>query len=267
MKKKIEIRIADPAGNVTVFVETRFEREHYAGVATQLLEKYKEAEQVAFVQDKPFCGRPLGKMEMCGLEFCGNASRSFALMIAKENGIKGETVVPVDVSGTNEILDVVVNTETDFTKIKMPNPVRVIDYEFQGEKHTAVDFGGIFHVIMKNVKLDMDLFEAIKNDVNQKFDPPAMGVMFWDEAQGKIDPIVYVKDVDTTYHEGSCGSGTTALSCAMGLEKGEGEHHFTIVQPAGTIDSSVIIKNGEVNKVFIEGPVSISDVIETEIEI
>ena len=94
-----------------------------------------------------------------------------------------------------------------------------------------------------------------------------MGVMFFSEKDSKLNPIVYVKDIDTTYHEGSCGSGTTALSCALGLEKGEGTHHLTVIQPAGTIDSSVVIENGKIKEVFIEGPVSLSDIMETEIDL
>lgn len=267
IKKKIDIQIANPAGNITVFVRTRAERDDYTKIATQILEQFKEAEQVAFIKEKPSSIDAFGRMEMSGLEFCGNASRTFALLMAQDNGLKGELKIPVEVSGIDEILNVTVNTETNFTRIKMPNPLSVIDYEYEGIKSKAVDFGGIFHVILKNIDLDMNLFEKIRDDVNQKFNPPAMGVMFWDENNRKLKPVVYVKDIDTTYLEGSCGSGTTALSCAMGLERADGEHHFTVMQPAGTIDSSVVIEDGKVKEVFIEGPVSLSNVIETEIEI
>lgn len=267
IKKKIDIQIANPAGNITVFVRSRTEKDDYASIATQILNQYREAEQVAFIKEKPFKREAFGRMEMSGLEFCGNASRTFALLVAQDNGLKGELKIPVEVSGIDEILNVTVNTETNFTRIKMPNPLSVIDYEYEGIKSKAVDFGGIFHVILKNIDLDMNLFEKIRDDVNQKFNPPAMGVMFFSEESSKLDPIVYVKDIDTTYHEGSCGSGTTALSCALGLEKGEGTHQFTVIQPAGTIDSSVVIEDGKVKEVFIEGPVSLSNVIETEIEI
>ena len=37
MKRKINIIVADPAGNITIFVKDRFGREDYQNVATQLL--------------------------------------------------------------------------------------------------------------------------------------------------------------------------------------------------------------------------------------
>ena len=80
MKKKIKIIVADPAGNITIFVKDHFDRSEYTQVARQLLEmKELRGEQVAFILDTSSCGRAQGKMEMCGLEFCGNASRSFLL--------------------------------------------------------------------------------------------------------------------------------------------------------------------------------------------
>ena len=80
-------------------------------------------------------------------------------------------------------------------------------------------------------------------------------------------PVVYVKDVDTTYFEGSCGSGTTACAAAFGLEKGEGTYRFVFPQPAGTIESTVVIAGGKVDRVFIEGLVGISPEMEKEIEL
>ena len=38
---KVKIRVADPAGNITIFVMTPLERSQYAEAANQLLEKKK----------------------------------------------------------------------------------------------------------------------------------------------------------------------------------------------------------------------------------
>ena len=94
-----------------------------------------------------------------------------------------------------------------------------------------------------------------------------MGVMFWDEKTETLAPVVYVKDVDTTYFEGSCGSGSTATATCFGLAKGDGEHHMPIPQPAGTIDTTCIVKDGFATEVYIEGPVGLTDDIEVEVEI
>ena len=77
-------------------------------------------------------------------------------------GIEGEGKVFVDASGCSEILTVGVNTETGFTKIKMPLPVSMSEFDLSKlpiddlkanpmaemilRRATAIDFGGIVHI-------------------------------------------------------------------------------------------------------------------------
>ncbi len=300
MKKKINIIIANPAGNVTIFVKDKFERSKYQDVAKQLLDmKQFGGEQVAFILETPACGRADGKVEMCGLEFCGNASRAFGLIKAKEMGISGEGKIFVDVSGCNEILSIDVNTKTGYTKVKMPNPLKMTKIDLRelqigddvqnlmGNSSTQsisalkdslapenslsntilVDLGGIMHVIVQGIEASKTTFDIIKNFVMKKFNPPAMGVMFYNSKDSSLIPVVYVKDVDTTYFEGSCGSGVTACGGALGISLGDGIHRFTFKQPGGIIDSAVEIAKGEIKSIYIEGKVELSEEIEVEIEI
>ena len=267
IRKKINITVADPAGNITIFVKDRFDRRHYPEVANQLLDmKELKGEQVAYIIDLE--GKEgLPKMEMCGLEFCGNASRSFALLSAKARGLRGDSKVTVDVSGSDEPLDVEINTDSNYTKIRMPRALRVFDEEIFGVPAQIADYGGIMHVIVRNIKATEETFNKYKDYINDKYNPPAMGVMFWDEETETLAPVVYVKDVDTTYFEGSCGSGSTAAATCFGLSDGEGEHHYSLPQPAGTIDTTAIVENGIATEVYIEGPVGLTDDIEVEVEI
>ena len=292
MKKKIKIIVADPAGNITIFVKDSFDRSQYPQVSRQLLEmKELRGEQVAFILDTPSCGRAEGKMEMCGLEFCGNASRSFGLIKARELGIEGEGSVFVDVSGCDEILTIDVNTESSYTKVKMPNPVRLSKIDLSslaiddaayagdaagsGDAVPAVDFGGILHVILRGIPATEKNFAAIKDLIMAKYNPPALGVMFCSSDIKKdggasicaMTPVVYVKDVDTTYFEGSCGSGTTACAASFGLDQGDGIHHFVFRQPEGTIEATAHISEGRVEKVYIEGTVELSEEKEVEIDV
>ena len=81
MKKNIRVRVADASGNITIFVLDKFQRNQYQDIATQLLSmEALGGEQVAFVTGK-------NSMDMCGLEFCGNASLSLAAWLAKEKGL------------------------------------------------------------------------------------------------------------------------------------------------------------------------------------
>lgn len=305
MKKNIKITVANPAGNKTIFVHDKFERADYAKVAEQLLEMEEfAAEQVAFILDVPECGRAEGRMEMCGLEFCGNATRTFGLMVARQLGISGDGKVFVDVSGVDEILTVEVNTDTNYTKVKMPAYIDMKRFDLSGifdmtgsyesagapgiapgtaaaetaardtaardatlKSVKAVDFGGILHLIIPDVSANLENFERVKKFVYDRFNPPAMGAMFYDTKNETLAPVVYVKDVDSTYFEGSCASGTASCAIAFGFEKPDGDYTFTFPQPAGTIDASVEVRDGKVQNVYIEGPVEIDDPAEVMIEI
>lgn len=304
MKKSIKITVANPAGNKTIFVHDKFERADYAKVAEQLLAMEEfAAEQVAFVLDVPECGRAEGRMEMCGLEFCGNATRTFGLMVAKEMGISGDGKVFVDVSGVDEILTVEVDTDTNYTKVKMPAYIDIKRFDLSSIFDTdggsendsapdrttvasvrdtvatertsesalksvkAVDFGGILHLIIPDIPAYLENFEHVKKFVYDRFNPPAMGAMFYDTKNETLAPVVYVKDVDSTYFEGSCASGTAACAIAFGSEKPDGDYTFTFPQPAGTINASVEVRGGKVQNVYIEGPVEIDDPAEVMIEI
>ena len=265
MRKNIKIRVADPAGNITIFVLDPFERSKYQTVATQLLAmKEFHAEQVAFIKNAD-------TMEMCGLEFCGNASRSFALISAWNKGITGQASVTVNVSGSEKPLDVEIDTSTNYTKIKMPSPLSVTRISgcpmAAANGSVLVDLGGIIHVIIHDAQATKENFDILKDFVNKKYDPPAMGVMFYDDAKKVLVPVVYVKDVDTTYFEGSCGSGSTAMAMALSQGLPDGIHSFPLSQPAGDITATTEISGGKLQAVYIEGPVKISEPINVEIEI
>lgn len=286
MKKKIKIVTADPAGNITIFADEPFPRSEYQRVASQLLAMPElHGEQVAFIQKAPACGRADGKMEMCGLEFCGNASRSFGLLLAKRGGLQGKGRIFVDVSGCNEILTIEVDTERNYTKVKMPNPREIRTFDLRelfaepefcpGEVARpedlsavrGVDFGGILHLILKDIPATESNFAVLRRAVYAECDPPAMGVMFCNTGERTLIPVVYVKDVDTTYFEGSCGSGSTACAIAFSMNRPDGTYTYTFPQPAGTIASTVVKTGGSVEKVFIEGTVQLSEPMEVEIEL
>ena len=276
MKKEIEIIVANPAGNVTIFVRQPFRKNEYSKVAKQLLSMEElNGEQVAYILSDAEC-KPEPKenptaahaqtyaMEMCGLEFCGNATRSFALLVARQLGVSGETSVNVKVSGSDEVLPVTVDTTSGFTKVRMPNPHRIIPFSpIENVNGTLVDFGGIMHFVLDGADADAEFFEKIKEKIYQEFDPPAFGVMFCHGGKGVecktklMEPVVYVKNVDTTYFEGSCASGTTA--CGAALVKGEkdGIYTFTFKQPAGTLSSTIVVEKGALTEIFIEGLVEI----------
>lgn len=281
MYKKLDIQIADPSGNITIFVRTPVERKHYQQVAGQLLaEEDYGAEQVAFIlqgslsSQNPSADGIDGSMEMCGLEFCGNASRAFGLMLASEAGETGHVTKRIRVSGCDAPLTVELDMETSRAKIRMPNPLFC---EVQGTR-TVVDLGGILHIIVEAPKTEGSsteeqqaemerTFGKIRSEVYRTMDPPALGVMFWNSAEKKLTPVVYVKDVETVYFEGSCGSGTTACAAAFSMGKPDGTYSWSIPQPAGVIDVTAEVKDGRARAIYIDSQVKLGEIITTEVEI
>lgn len=264
MKKKIDIIVANPSGNITIFVKTPVPRSEYQTVASQLLSMEElKGEQVAFILQNPQLEGIDGSMEMCGLEFCGNASRSFGLILAQEAGECGIAEMKVLVSGCEEPLTVELDMDMNGAKIRMPNPISCE----KKKECTIVDFGGIMHIIVEDLPATKEIFDMMKDRIYEQLDPPAMGVMFWDTAEKKLTPVVYVKDVDTTYFEGSCGSGTTAMAAAFSMGREDGTYSWSIPQPEGTIDATAVVKDGRAVEIYIDSPVDVKPLQTVEVEI
>jgi diaminopimelate epimerase len=82
-----------------------------------------------------------------------------------------------------------------------------------------------------------------------------------------MTPVVYVRDVNTVYHEGSCGSGTVALAVSLSKATKYGDSFYNIKQPSGSIESIVHMDDGKPTSVTIGGPVSLSEDIILNINI
>lgn len=68
--------ILDPTGNITAIVESPVETSLQVEVATELMSRHPEVEQVGFISYDPF-----PSLRMAGGEFCGNASMCAAALI------------------------------------------------------------------------------------------------------------------------------------------------------------------------------------------
>lgn len=281
MTRKIDLIVFDPAGNTTLMVLTPVQKEEYAEVAKKLLEidfgpdcSWRDVaygEQVSYVLegDAP-------RMDMCGLEFCGNASRSYAyyrVMFLGEGEDLGDgrKKIQVHVSGCDTPLTAVVDPAKRDSVIQMPLPteVRMIDTApagIEGE-YPFVLFDGISHLVVKGEEPDADKFARIKEYFYREIDPgmDAFGVMFINEEKDLMSPVVYVRDVDTTYFEGSCASGTAAASVAKSVEEPDGTYEFVFRQPDGTLNSAVTKREGTFTEVKLGGIIETTEILHVEI--
>jgi diaminopimelate epimerase len=262
-----EIVIADPAGNITVFVLDRVESpERRAALSGAILaDPLLKAEQAGFVIP-PAAGGGLWRLEMMGGEFCGNAARSFGLFAAGEEGLTGKVSIPVSVSGAERPVTVNLDVEKGWTEAEISRPLALESLEYSGAILPVVVFEGITHVIAPGFRPSETSFKKIMESLERKYaagllpagGEAATGVLFYDAGSRFMTPAVYVRAAGTLVFESSCGSGSAALGVweSRGLSDGEGS--LSVAQPGGVIGVRVRKTKGRVDAVLIGGAVSLS---------
>ena len=249
---KLKVLRADPAGNITLFVLSPVDRADYPAVANRLMALPEfAAEQVGFIHD--------GRMDMEAGEFCGNASRAYGMLVARQQGITGE--VQVEVSGCNHPLSVFV-TETS-ASCEMPLPLWVRRVSVKDKPCTLVHLGGIAHLIAENVTPSETFFAEAEPVFREMPGLEAYGVIFLDGENMK--PLVKVPATDTLFWEGSCGSGTLAAQIARSEGQPDGVYRGAFIQPAGVVTAEVTRRGGEIVSAKIGGPVTLDEPMEIEI--
>lgn len=256
-----DIILANPAGNITAIVLNEdVKKENYIEISNKLMElKQYNIEQVGFVK-KPLMGG-YSRLEMMGGEFCGNATRSFGLYLAQLKGEFDDVKTEVEVSGCSDLLIVETNLKNKYAKTQMPIPLNILEITLSdGKKINVVEFEGIFHAICWK-DLNDNLYDSIKEVIYEKYNPEAMGVMFFNKDSIEITPIVFVKETNSKVFEQSCGSGSIAASVYLAKDNNDGIYSYNIKNPGGIIEVILHKLNGEFTKAFIGGTVELSEII------
>ena len=256
---KLTVVRADPAGNITLFVRTIVDKSQYGAVGEKLLllPQFK-AEQAGFACED-------GRLEMAGGEFCGNATRAFGLLTAKERGLVGKHRLTLSVSGCEKAVGVDVDTEAGTARAEMPLPL-FARRETVGNVHgTLVHLGGIAHFVVDGVTPSEAFFAEAEPLFLSLGALDAYGVIFLDGA--RMTPLVKVPATKAFIWEGSCGSGSLAAAIAQSVEIADGVFERDYVQPAGVIRVTVERRGGEVTAAYIGGSVTLDQPVEVEIEL
>lgn len=204
------------------------------------------AEQAGFLvlDDKRF--------EMAGGEFCGNATRSAAILFSEASAVKD---VSFTVSGFDGTVTASVEQRSASTyDVRCVFPGMRTDVKHvmldDGQEADIVDLGGIVHVVIEgSFPSDPSTYSAVHRAITDKFklgEREAVGVIWFEKSQDAIlmHPVVWVKAVDTFYYESSCGSGTIAVGRVTGVP--------SIVQPTGKTISAEITEDAVVLKSEME---------------
>ena len=247
--------LADPSGNTTAFVLSPVEPARYGAVARRVMDALS-AEQVAFVHD--------GRMDMMGGEFCGNASRSFALWQAY-HAPDGRSLLPgaprqetVAVSGAEHPLTVTLSAEPSgffHAAIRMPLPRRVLPLaESPLGVCTLVEYPGISHLVLENaIPTDGDVSHARALLTEHGAEDGCFGLLYL--SGSTMRPLVYVRETDTLIWESSCASGTCAAAAARALAAGR-SLELVLNQPGGSLSATAELQNGALTALLLDGPVT-----------
>ncbi|ATW23543.1 diaminopimelate epimerase [Candidatus Formimonas warabiya] len=268
---KLHFLKVNPSGNTTVFVLDPIPREQYAKVAGKIMQQCcVGAEQVGFIGEATIL-YAVGRMDMAGGEFCGNASRSFAAWMAlkDETGLdvhnfrEVERKVIIEVSGYKGTLEASLgNLDADnkcIASVSMPIPKRILrgtDRYFG--RYSLVIFEGISHLILwgRDPK-DGDIQAAQAFLAAQGADFSSFGIMYYSYETNFMRPVVYINAAQTLVWENSCGSGSCALAASLADQQQAGISALTLHQPGGDLTVDVVWEQG-IKDIVLSGVVEIT---------
>jgi len=248
---RYEVIEMSPGGNNTALVRSQFVPLSLDKkiINDALIQNGNAIEQVGFMTISDGALR----LDMAGGEFCGNATRSAAYLSL--NGEPGE--LEMSVSGVSEKIRAGVTSSGDaYARVPVNLSLEQITVT---DKGLIVPMEGITHYVIQG--------NADSNDPEEKKQQamsllkaqglskgPAAGVIWANN--DVIDPVVYVRDVDTCFNETACGSGTMALAIARISANQKIDGPMRVQQPSGGfIDVSVEVEDNIVRYATISGPV------------
>jgi len=273
---KLNFIKANPTENMTVFVFDQVPRSMYMEIAKQIMDYSNiHAEQVGFIEKtSPDKGEACVRLHMMGGEFCVNATRALAAILVQREHCKiqkkeGKFIVPLEVSGSDEIIFCEVepnNKNNDMSSsistAKIPSPKRIQDFTitYKNVIHegSLVEFSGITHLIVDSKGIDSkeEFFINVKKNLRH-LDSEALGVMFFNEEESYMDPLVYVKSTESVIWERGCGSGTAALGTVLShrLKK---NIDMVVKQPGGDLEVVTEWKENKISNIYLKGVVDIT---------
>ncbi|MEI7631961.1 MAG: GNAT family N-acetyltransferase [bacterium] len=204
-------------------------------------------EQCCFVTkaSDPDC---IGKVEMFGGEFCGNATRSVIQLLTGGKDYVGK----IESSGVDFPLNFEVKDR--IISVEMPLPRNDEENVYLIDEGIFVRLDGIVHMVVNDTRIQAsNTPRKMLIELREKYNlnsEPAVGVCFFNEVTEKADFAVWVRDVDTIFDETACGSGTSCIGVAMSFLRKD-DVNINVIQPSG---KGIITKahfNPDIDKVSL----------------
>jgi histidine racemase len=203
-----------------------------------------EIEQGGFIEI-PTQPDAQARLAMAGGEFCGNATRAFAALLAQDflgnrklralvdycgfhlNKARTTISFNVEVSGVSKCLPVLVDYSNEYmvtteVPVIQSSPLFTLRELLQGIAAEVVQLEGITHILINEERLEFpaESWEYVAKTIIAEcndIDAPAIGVIWYRRTEQGVfmNPVVYVRSINTLFYETSCGSGATALAVRL----------------------------------------------------
>lgn len=259
--KSLNYKILNPGGNKTaIVIGNKYSNEDKKKINDKILKENPDVEQVGFISKKE------NKLEMAGGEFCMNATRCAIWEYLKGN--LGE--IELNVSGCKEKISGGITKEKE-VYVNMQINKKMSDIIEKNSKLNFVKLDGILLAIIdeenskeyiEELKKDEEKAKSKLKEIMQTFETyeKALGIILLEKEKSKtkINPIIWVKTIDTLYYETACGSGS--LATAIYKNYIEGIENLEIMQPSGYSININLNKKQE----YIENAIITGKVIEEE---
>lgn len=253
---KIKYKILNPGGNQTALIDgCEYTANQKKLINKMIMEKYSQVEQVGFFDNK------INRLQMASGEFCMNATRCAVYEYFKENKDK----IEISVSGTDKkMIGRVLNDNK--VEIRLDICKNINDLIDIKNNFTCVKLDGILIATLDEEKSKKYIYklreneEIAKNEIKQlmikeiETEEKAIGMIFLEKVSDKIkiNPVVWVKDIDTVFYETACGSGS--LGTAIYNYYKNKEEKIELTQPSGySINIELDTKDQYIESAIVSG--------------
>ncbi|MGE4442478.1 MAG: hypothetical protein AB7D27_13465 [Desulfomicrobium sp.] len=231
---------ASPGGNATILILDPVPAGERARIAGQLMDAgHLQAEQVGFLD----MGASPPRLDMMGGEFCGNACRAAAAVMAVEGvGLsrrEAELGGRLSVSGVEEpVVLRVVNGGECWVRMPLPGSGSAREGVSGLEPGIGlVRLPGITHLCLDETRHPFpEDFRGAAESLRRRFalDGDAVGCIWYRTSPAcAIKPVVWVRSTSSTHYETGCGSGSLALALWLGHGKNL-PMDLRVLQPSGS---------------------------------
>lgn len=272
----VNYKVYNPGGNKTALVEnTNYTNEEKKKINDYILNKEKDVEQVGFVG---IDSDGINYLEMAGKEFCINATRCAIYKIL--NGNPGKTKLKV--SGAEDIIEGKIDEETKEVVVNLKINKKLENMVIEPQKDLKlVNLDGISLVVAseewsrKYIKKLIENENLAKNEIKEflknlaenivkegkEISNEALGLILLenDDRKIKINPVIWVKSIDTVYYETSCGSGSIASCIYKYLETNKKDYEIFQVSGNFLKIKLDIDEENKIKKVIVSGNVEIDE--------